>query len=85
MILAKKSEFPEVKKPEVVGYYFDEKYETPIQRHSKKWFYEHGLPTLIKSHKLILEGTKQMGIDVFDATVVESTSPYPKVKLEEIL
>ena len=65
--------------------HFDSNYETPNQRHNIKWFNEYGLPTLINSHKLIYNGTREMGVNVFDATVVENNMPYTKVELEEIL
>jgi len=64
--------------------HFDPEYETPKHRHSNKWFKEH-ITRIKKSHQFIYKITKEMGIDVFDATVVENSSPYPKVNIEEIL
>lgn len=65
--------------------HFDPEYETSRQRHSDKWFRERGLTRIEKSHQLIYRVTKEMGVDVFDATVVENNSPYPKVNIEDIL
>jgi len=73
---------PNKKEPDLN--HFDPEYETPKQRPSNKWFKER-TARIKKSHQFIYKITKEMGIDVFDATVVENNSPYPKVNIEEIL
>ena len=64
--------------------HFDPNYELPEHRHTEEWFKDE-FPRIENSHRLLNKYTKQMGVDVFDATVIPSTSPYKKIKLEEVL
>ncbi len=65
--------------------HFDDRYETPEQRHNLQWFDDYGLEAVENSHNLIHRGTTLMGVRVLDATLVDNNNPYPKVKLEDIL
>ncbi len=65
--------------------HFDERYETPKQRHNLQWFHEYGLEAVASSHNLIYKGTRAQGVDVFDATLVDNNNPYPKIDIKELM
>ena len=65
--------------------HFDPRYEGVKQRHKLKWFNEYGLQVVNNSHNLIYKGTKAQGVDVFDATVVDNSTPYPKVDIKDLV